>query len=119
MRLNRTLVGFTALGLALLSGVFSASAQGPNLNLNLAPGSGTFGVRTMTFESWCQDTQHYAPPRCDARRPEDVKAFEDYRSAIERYELDYLKRVQQDRDLRARTNRDPSQTVKGFQDSVP
>jgi hypothetical protein len=55
-----------------------------------------YNVRTMSFELWCQDTQHYPPARCQARRPEDVGAFESYRRLIERYELDYLKRVQKD-----------------------
>jgi hypothetical protein len=85
----------------------------------LSVGSGTFGVRNMDFDHWSQQTQRYDAARCAARRAEDLKAFADYRSSIERYELDYLKQVQKDQDLRARTNRDPSQTVSGKQDSVP
>ena len=70
-----------------------------------------YNVKTMSFELWCQDTQHYPPERCQARRPDDVAAFENYRRLIERYELDYLKRVEKDRNERTFTNRDPSQTV--------
>ncbi len=70
-----------------------------------------FNVKTMSFELWCQDTQHYPAERCQARRPEDVAAFENYRRLIERYELDYLKRVQKDQNERTFTTRDPSQTV--------
>jgi hypothetical protein len=100
-------------------------SEGYAQNLPAAPGrdlsigTGTFGVRNMDFDLWCQQTQRYDATRCAARRPEDVKAFEDYRSSIERYELDYLKQVQKDQELRARTNRDPSQTVSGKQDGVP
>ena len=43
---------------------------------NPAPGT-TFNVRTLDFDLWCQQTQRYATDRCAARRPEDVKAFED------------------------------------------
>src|SRR5882762_1917138 len=86
---------------------------------DLSIGTSTFGVRTVDFDLWCQQTQRYDAARCAARRPEDVKAFEDYRASIERYELDYLKQVQKDQELRARTNRDPSQTVSGKQDGVP
>ena len=86
---------------------------------DLSVGTGTFGVRNMDFDLWCQQTQRYDAARCSARRPEDLKAFADYRSSIERYELDYLKQVQKDQDVRVRTNRDPSQTVSGKQDGVP
>jgi hypothetical protein len=73
----------------------------------------------MDFDLWCQQTQRYSLDRCVARRDEDVKAFEDYRTAIERYELDYLKQTQKDQDLRVRQNRDPLQNVRGKQDGLP
>lgn len=76
-------------------------------------------VRQLDFDLWCQQTQRYSIDRCTARRDEDVKAFEDYRTAIERYELDYLKQVQKDQDLRLRQNRDPLQNVQGKQDGLP
>jgi hypothetical protein len=43
----------------------SASAQPLSAPLN-------YNVRTMSFELWCQDTQHYPPERCQARRADDV-----------------------------------------------
>ena len=79
----------------------------------------TFDVKIMTFDSWCQNTQRYDAGRCQARRPEDVKAFEDYRGAVERYELDYLKQVQKERDSRSLINRDPLSTVQGRRDGTP
>jgi hypothetical protein len=86
---------------------------------DLSNGTSTYNVRTMDFDLWCQQTQRYAAARCAARRAEDVKAFEDYRGSVERYELDYLKQVQKDQNTRTRTNRDPTQTVTGNQDGVP
>jgi len=74
---------------------------------DLSIGTSTFNVRTMDFDLWCQQTQRYAADRCAARRAEDVKAFEDYRGSIERYELDYLKQVQKEQEVRTRTNREP------------
>jgi len=100
-------------GLALAQSLPAAPGR------DLSIGTSTFNVRTMDFDLWCQQTQRYAAERCAARRAEDVKAFEDYRSSIERYELDYLKQVQKDQNVRTRTNRDPSQTVSGKQDGVP
>jgi hypothetical protein len=112
-----------AILVALLLGVWSGAGLAQSLpaapGRDLSLGTSTFNVRTMDFDLWCQQTQRYAAERCAARRAEDVKAFGDYRSSIERYELDYLKQVQKDQDVRTRTNRDPSQTVTGKQDGVP
>jgi len=110
---------FIALMLALWAGESTGQSLPPAPRRDLSTGPGSFNVRSMDFDLWCQQTQRYAAERCSARRPEDVKAFEDYRSSIERYELDYLKQVQKDQDVRARTNRDPSQTVTGKQDGLP
>ena len=107
------------LGVMATGGLGLAQSLPATPGRDLSIGTSTFNVRTMDFDLWCQQTQRYAADRCAARRAEDVKAFEDYRSSIERYELDYLKQVQKDQDVRTRTNRDPSQTVSGKQDGVP
>lgn len=78
-----------------------------------------FDVHELTFDLWCQQTQRYPIERCQARSDADVKAFEDYRDSVERYELDFLKQQQRDRDLEYRTNRDPTSTVKDRQDAIP
>jgi len=98
-----------AVGAAFVAPALAQPLSGP-LNYN---------VKTMTFESWCQETQRYAADRCNARQPADVKAFEDYRAAVERYELQFLKQQQRDRDTRDSVNRDPAQAVRGRQDSTP
>jgi len=79
----------------------------------------TLNVRTLDFDLWCQQTQRYAADRCSARRPEDVKAFEDYRATIERYEFDYLRQKDREEQVRTRINRDPNQTLRGKQDGLP
>lgn len=114
---------YRALCIALAVGLpaTAAFAQSPpsRPSRDLSNGTTTFNVRTLDFDLWCQQTQRYTAERCTARRAEDVKAFEDYRYSIERYELDYLRQAQKDQELRSRTNRDPSQTVSGKQDGVP
>jgi hypothetical protein len=82
-------------------------------------GPSNYDVKNMSFDAWCQETQHYPTDRCEARRPEDLKAFEDYRALIERYELDHLKRVQQGDELWADINRDPTQTTQNLEDASP
>jgi hypothetical protein len=78
-----------------------------------------YDVKTMTFELWCQETQRYPAERCEARRPADVAAFESYRAAIERYELQYLIQVDRERQIRDAVNRDPMQSTTSRQDSGP
>ena len=78
-----------------------------------------YDVKNMTFEMWCQETQRYAVDRCQARRPADLVAFENYRAAIERYELQYLKQVERERQIRESVTRDPTQSTMSRQDSVP
>jgi len=78
-----------------------------------------YDVKNMTFEMWCQETQRYPDDRCQARRPADLAAFENYRAAIERYELQYLKQVERERQIRDSVTRDPTQSATSRQDSVP
>ena len=78
-----------------------------------------YDVKNMTFESWCQETQRYAADRCQARRPADVAAFENYRAAIERYELQYLKQMERERQIRDSVTRDPTQSATSRQDLYP
>jgi hypothetical protein len=78
-----------------------------------------YDVKNMTFEMWCQETQRYPADRCQARRPADLAAFENYRAAIERYELQYLKQVERERQIRDSVTRDPTQSATSRQDSVP
>jgi hypothetical protein len=86
---------------------------------DLGSRSGPFDVHELTFDLWCQQAQRYSDERCKARTDADVKAFEDYRQAVEHYELDYLKQQQRDRDLEYQTNRDATSTAKDLQDSAP
>ena len=92
------------LGLALTLLPAFASAQPLQGPLN-------YGVKNMSFDLWCAETQRYPAERCAARSPADELAFENYRAAIERYELEHLKQVQREYEIRERTNRDPTSTV--------
>ncbi|HWA02424.1 MAG TPA: hypothetical protein VG819_02745 [Rhizomicrobium sp.] len=54
--------------------------------------TGRYDVKTMNFDLWCQETAKINPDRCDKRLPEDEKRFEAYRAKIEKYEIPYLQR---------------------------
>jgi hypothetical protein len=61
-----------------------------------------YRVQMQSFDMWCQETQHYPAERCDARTPADEEAYNTWRATIERYELPYLKRVEEERELNDR-----------------
>jgi hypothetical protein len=61
-----------------------------------------YNVQILSFDMWCLENKRYEPERCDARRPDDVAAFEQYRATVERYELPYLKRMEEERELQTR-----------------
>lgn len=66
-----------------------------------------YNVHVLNFDMWCQETRHYDPDRCDSRQPDDVAEFEAYRGTVERYELPYLKRVEEERQENDRMHHDP------------
>jgi hypothetical protein len=110
--MGRSRIAFVVSVSALLLGSGISSAQPLSGPLN-------YDVKQLTFELWCQETQRYPQDRCDARRPADVAAFEAYRASIERYELQYLKQVDRERQIRDSVNRDPMQSARSRQDSGP
>ena len=48
-----------------------------------------YDPQPMNFDLWCQETVRYSADRCAQRLAGDVSEFEEYRSLIERYELQY------------------------------
>ena len=106
-------IGIGMVFLASLTGLAQTTA--PQILTNQP--SLTYDVKNMNFDLWCGDTQQYPADRCQKRLPSDVKAFEDYRDAVERYELQYLKQAEQDRAAQGRINRDPSQVERNRQDA--
>ncbi len=55
-----------------------------------------YDVKTLNFDLWCQETEKLDPDRCDKRLPKDEKNFEAYRAKVEKYEIPYLKRKEND-----------------------
>lgn len=123
--MSRRLLAIAALAMTPWAGAVAQPIPvAPGVDLSIAPnvdqtGQTGYNVKNMDFDLWCQQTQRYEISRCEARRPEDVKAFEDYRTAVERYELDFLKQQQRDNQFRAQISRDPLQNVQSKQDGLP
>ena len=55
-----------------------------------------YDLQEMNFDLWCQEEQHLPPERCDKRLPADDQAFEAYRDKIEKYEIPYLQKKEDD-----------------------
>lgn len=62
----------------------------------------------FSFEMWCLEMRLYPSARCDVRRPEDVKAYEQYRAEVEQFDRQRAARNQRDENLKRKLNPDPS-----------
>ena len=71
---------------------FLLAALATLLALSAQAQTNRYDVKTMNFDLWCQEQARLDPDRCDKRLPEDEKQFEAYRAKIEKYEIPYLKR---------------------------
>ncbi|MBV8976995.1 MAG: hypothetical protein JO261_06560 [Alphaproteobacteria bacterium] len=58
-----------------------------------------YDVKTMNFDLWCQEQAKLPPDRCDKRLPADEKSFEAFRAKVEKYEIPYLQRKQDEQRL--------------------
>jgi hypothetical protein len=80
--------------------------------LGAAYAAGAFSATTheevLSFEMWCLEMRLYSEARCDARRADDVKAYEQYRATAERYDAAQAAREKRDKELQQRLNRDTS-----------
>ena len=60
----------------------------------------------FSFDMWCLEMRLYPSARCDARRADDVKAYEQYRATVEQYGADKTAQEKRDQELQQRLNRD-------------
>lgn len=58
-----------------------------------------YDVKTINFDLWCQEQAKLPPDRCDKRLPDDETQFEAYRAKIEKYEVPYLQRREEEQQL--------------------
>lgn len=78
----------TLLPACLLSGLLSGLA------LALATSAAhaqSYPIHKLDFDLWCTEEMHLPFDRCAKRLPDDLQTFDDYRTKIEKYELEHLK----------------------------
>ena len=51
----------------------------------------------LSFDMWCLEMRLYPSARCDTRRADDVKAYEQYRATTERFDQERTARAKRDR----------------------
>ena len=61
----------------------------------------------MSFDMWCLEMKLLPSARCDVRRPDDVKAYEQYRAEVEKFDSAKTSRAQRDQELQQKLNPDP------------
>src|SRR5438874_1381212 len=66
------------------------------------------GEEVFSFEMWCLEMRLYPAGRCDARRQEDVKAYEQYRVDVEQFDRQRAARNQRDANIKRKLNPDSS-----------
>jgi hypothetical protein len=60
----------------------------------------------FSFDMWCLEMRLFPSARCDSRRPDDVKAYEQYRATAERYDQARAVRAKRDLELKQKLDRD-------------
>jgi hypothetical protein len=101
MRLKDCLGAGPILGIILGGAALCPASAQPSPGAN-------FNTQTMNYDLWCQGQAQLPAERCDKRLPQDVKVFEAYRAKVEKYEIPYLQRKdQEDRINRTLLHSDP------------
>jgi hypothetical protein len=62
----------------------------------------------FSFDMWCLEMKLYPSQRCDARHLEDMKAYEQYRADVEKFDNARNARAERDRALQQKLNPDSS-----------
>jgi hypothetical protein len=77
------------------------------------------GSAVLGFDMWCMEVEALSEARCDMRRPEDVRAYREYRAMMERYREERDAELRKERELFERLNRDPTNRVREGVGSAP
>lgn len=98
-------IWYLLMGVLLIAALMFAIAR-PAAQVGSRP-VGVTGV--FSFDMWCLEMQLYPTARCDARSSDDVKAYENYRAAVEQYAEQRMLQQKRDQDLKERLDRGPSE----------
>ena len=70
------------------------------------PGN-TTSETVLGFDMWCLEIAILPQARCETRRGEDLKTYQDYRATLERYQQERDARTRKEREFIDRLQRDP------------
>jgi hypothetical protein len=105
---------------AVLAAVLPVGAQvAPTSQAGVSNSAPRMPVSRLTFDRWCQDVQRYPLARCDMRDPDDQRAFEDYRTVVERYEVEFMRQRERERSIQEMVRQDPASAVRDRESAPP
>src|ERR1700712_4663472 len=87
----------------IVLGVLVLAGAGWGYTTPLALGA-TSREEVLGFDMWCQEMRLYPAARCEARREEDVKAYQQYRVEVEQFDRERAARQQRDQALLKKLN---------------
>ena len=91
--------------------LFLLASAGGGYDITHASGA-SVAEEVFSFDMWCLEMRLYPTQRCDAHRSDDVKAYEQYRAAVERYKEQRSNQEKANQRLRERLDRDsPNKSV--------
>lgn len=59
------------------------------------------------FDMWCLEMELHPAARCNLRRPDDLKEYDQYRRSLEQYQQEREVREKREKELKDKLGRDP------------
>ena len=109
----------TAKARALAALMFVLPAALETANAQPLPNPGNSSTIVLGFDMWCLEIELLPEARCDMRKPEDVKTYQQYRSMMERYQQERDARARKEKEFTQRLQRDPTATTRTGTGSLP
>ncbi len=66
----------------------------------------------LSFEMWCREVETYSEERCNMRRIEDQRAYQQYRATMERFQQERDSRVRREGEFLGRLQSDPLEAAR-------
>jgi hypothetical protein len=97
-------------GLASLAFLLLMSSAAAPSNAQPLPNPGDSSSVVLRFDMWCLEIELLPEARCAARKPEDLKSYELYRSRAERFQQERATQARREKEVSQKLQRDPTAT---------
>jgi len=83
------------------------------------PNPGNSSTIVLGFDMWCLEIELLPEGRCEMRKPEDIKTYQQYRAMMERYQQERDAKARKEKEFTQRLQRDPTATARTGTGSLP